>query len=140
MKGYACMFDRIKRLLSRGEPETIQTAGETSLETAVCRTCGKQISYDPSREQISDNCPECKTKDRSERGMITRTCKKCGKTFTLPEEVQHWPDYCQECRRNYKIVQQITRKCRGCGKEFTFPSNVRHWPNYCRDCQEKRKS
>ena len=127
------MFGIIKRLFTREKPE------EKSAAVTACRSCGKQISYDTSRGEVPEFCPECIAKARSEHGMITRTCKGCGKTFTLPEEVQHWPDYCQECRRKYQIVQQITRKCRGCGKEFTFPSNIRHWPNYCRDCQSKRK-
>ena len=134
------MFDRIKKLFSRDAQDT-KTASDTARkQTSLCRTCGKPIFYDPSRECVPDYCPECRAKARSERGMITRTCKKCGNTFILPEEVQHWPDYCQECRRKYHIVEQITRKCRGCGKEFTFPSDVWHWPNYCRECQAKRKA
>ena len=122
------MFDWIKRLYSRNQQDEKPAAAEDRIRTVTCRSCGRPVSYDPSRERIPEYCPECKAKARAERGMITRTCKKCGKTFILPEEVQHWPDYCQECRKKYKIVEQITRKCRGCGKEFTFPSNVWHWP------------
>lgn len=98
------MFDWLKKLVSRKE-NPMASVPEKKREIKPCKSCGKSISYNPSRDHIPNYCPECKAKYRAEhekQKMVRRTCRSCGRTFTFPSTVKHYPNYCRECRVKFK--------------------------------------
>ena len=119
-----------------------ESKDQTSEQTAVCKTCGKPIPYNPSRRRAPKYCKACRKKYQQEHAKESAkdaSVQAVKETQEAKPETNPELNPDQNGKSDGQKPKRVWRTCRTCGKRFTVPSSMKRKPNYCRSCFAKWK-